>query len=144
MSIDDIKHRPGRPSGSINKISRMLKEGLIQAAIDSELGHDSKDPNAAPSLNRYLTNFANKYETEFFVALTKLIPKSQETRVQSDTTVDISLSRTADDVRREMQSIGMTQREIQQIEQILLPEKLVHSETVDISHLMEPENDENR
>lgn len=121
-----------RPHGSLNKISRLLKEGLVQAAINSEYGRDSKDPTKS-SLNIYLTNFANHHQTEFFAALMKLIPKSQH--VQSDTTIDISLSRTADDVRKDMLSSGMTQREIQQIEQILLPEK-----PVDLSHLMEPEN----
>ena len=122
-----------RPHGSLNRISRILKEGLVQAAINSEYGRDTKDPTKN-SLNIYLTNFANHHQTEFFAALMKLIPK--QTHVQSDATIDISLSRTADDVRKDMLSSGMTRREIQQIEQILLPEK-----PVDLSHLMEPEND---
>jgi hypothetical protein len=54
-----------RPLGSLNRISRLLKEGMILAAESSEYAHDSEDPNAPPTLNRYLKTFCNKHPIEF-------------------------------------------------------------------------------
>jgi hypothetical protein len=132
-----------RPLGSLNRISRVLKEGMIQAAIDSDLGHDSEDPNAPPSLNRYLTNFANKHETEFFVALTKLIPK--QTLVDTQSTIDrgVTSYSSLQQVREAMLESGMSPKTVAAIESQLPSvnnNEPVYNEPVDISHLMEPEN----
>ena len=133
-----------RPLGSLNRISRMLKEGMIQAAIDSEYGHDSEDPNAPPSLNLYLTNFANKHQTEFFAALSKMIPKEQFLQQQSTIDIGVTSYSSLQKVREAMLESGLSPRAVAAIESQLPSvsnEKPVH-ETVDISHLMEPENDQ--
>jgi hypothetical protein len=119
-----------RPAGSLNRITRLLKEGLVQAAIDSELGQGS--------LNTYLKNFANKYETEFFAALVgKLIPK--QTLVQSDATIDIGVTYSSlQQVRDAMLESGMAPSIVAAIES-QLP---LTSNEKQIEHTEEPHDDE--
>ena len=105
-----------RPLGSLNRISRMLKEGMILAAENSAYAHDSEDPNAPPTLNRYLITFCNKHPTEFFAALMQLIPK--ETHLQQQSTIDIGVTSysSLQEVREAMLENGMSPKMIAAIE----------------------------
>ena len=75
----------------------------------------------------------------------KLIPK--ETHLQQQSTIDIGVTSysSLQEVREAMLENGMSPKMIAAIESqlpsVVNNEKPVHNETVDISHLMRPEND---
>jgi hypothetical protein len=126
----------GRPLGAINKFTRELKTALLDAAILSDFAKDpSGDEDAPHSLTNYCLAMVHKYPELYFQALMRLVPKEINTHLQQDTTIDVTLCRTTDDVKRDMKNLGMSQRQIEQIESILLPvdeKKPVHNEAVEV------------
>jgi hypothetical protein len=126
----------GRPLGAINKFTRELKTALLDAAILSDFAKDpSGDEDAPHSLTNYCLAMVHKYPELYFQALMRLVPKEINTHLQQDTTIDVTLCRTTDDVKRDMKNLGMSQREIEQIENILLPKPVdeeAHDDAADI------------
>jgi hypothetical protein len=76
----------------------------------------------------------HRFPELYFQALMRLVPREVNTSLRQDTTIDFTC-RTVTDVKRDMESLGMSQRQIEQIENILLPvdeKKPVHNETVEV------------
>ena len=129
----------GRPLGSLNRITKDIKEALLNGAIFSDYARDSDcdDPNAPGSLTRYMIAVANKHPELFFSAVVKLLPKEVRTHLSNDTTVDVTL-RTMNDVRRALEAEGFGSKQIRQLES-LLPDtgKSLDDDAEDVEEIFE-------
>ena len=139
--IDESKRkRPampgaGRPLGALNKFTKDLKTALLDAAVLSDFAKDPDNEDAEGTLTRYCLTMVHRYPELYFQALMRLVPKEINTHLQQDTTIDVTLFRTTDDVKRDMENLGMSQRQIEQIESILLPKPVdeeAHDDAADI------------
>ena len=109
---------PGRPPGALNKITKDLKQAMLDGALFSDYARDNNAPDAPGTLTQYCITVANKHPEVFFQAIAKLIPKEIKTHLQQDTTIDVTY-RTVEKVKNAMLDAGMSQREIAQLETIL-------------------------
>ena len=110
---------PGRPPHALNKISRDIKQAIIDGLVSSDYAKDPDDKNAPGSMARYMQTVANKHPELFFQAVVKLIPKEVRQHLQTDTTIDIHTYRTVEEVKTAMRESGFSQKEIAQIESML-------------------------
>jgi hypothetical protein len=124
--IDESKRkRPampgaGRPLGALNKFTKDLKTAMLDAAMLSDFAKDPYDEDAPGSLTQYCLTMVHQFPELYFQALMRLLPREVNTSLRQDTTIDFTC-RTVTDVKRDMESLGMSQRQIEQIENILLP-----------------------
>ena len=116
----------GRPPGALNKITKDLKEALLNGAVFSDYAKDNTDPDAPGTLTQYCITVANKHPELFFQAIAKLIPKEIRTHLQQDTTIDVTYRTTAE-VKTAMADAGMSQKQIEMIE-AMLPVPLIDEE----------------
>ena len=126
MPLDDEKPRKfggaqpgaGRPLGSLNRITKDLKQAILDGCVSCDYAFDFNDPSAPPSISTYMRNVANKHPELFFSAIVRLIPRELHTSLRQDTTVDVTL-RTMNDVRRALEAEGFGSNEIRQLESLL-------------------------
>lgn len=108
----------GRPLGALGKFTRELKQALLDAAILSDFAKDPNDKDAPGTLTQYCLTMVHRFPELYFQALMRLVPKEINTRLQQDTTFDITF-RTIDEVRAAMAAEGMSSKQIDAIEAIL-------------------------
>ena len=108
----------GRPPGALNRITRDLKQAMLDGALFSDYAKDNTDPDAPGTLTQYCITVANKHPELFFQAIAKLIPKEIKTHLQQDTTIDVTYRTTAE-VKTAMADAGMSQKQIEMIEAML-------------------------
>ena len=101
----------GRPLGAVNKFTRELKTALLDAAILSDFAKDPNDEAAPHSLTNYCLAMIQKYPELYFQALMKLLPREVNTRLQNDTTLDITY-RTIAEVKHALEESGMPRTQI--------------------------------
>lgn len=117
----------GRPPGALNKFTRELKTALLDAAILSDFAKDpSGDENAPHTLTNFCLTMVHKFPELYFQALMRLVPKEINTRLQNDTTLDITY-RTMSEVKDAMLAEGVTPKLISDIEK-MLPVPIHHEE----------------
>jgi hypothetical protein len=120
----------GRPLGALNKFTRDLKTAMLDAAVLSDFAKDPNDEDAPGTLTQYCLTMVHQFPELYFQALMRLVPREINTRLQQDTTVEVTY-RSIAEVERDMENLGMSSKQIAAIESILLP-KPVDEEAEDI------------
>jgi hypothetical protein len=108
----------GRPLGSLNRITKDLKQAILDGCVTCDYAFDPNDPSAPPSISTYMRNVANKHPELFFSAIVRLIPRELHTSLRQDTSVDITY-RTMSEVKRAMEAEGMSPQFIASVESLL-------------------------
>jgi hypothetical protein len=108
----------GRPLGALNKLTKDLKQAMLDGAVSSDYACDPDNEDAPGSLTQYMKTVANKHPELFFQAVSKLIPREIKTHLQQDTTIDVTY-RTTEEVKTAMIDAGMSRKQIEMIEAML-------------------------
>ena len=130
--IDESKRkRPampgaGRPLGALNKFTRDLKQAMLDAAILSDYAKDPNNEDASGSLTQYMKTVANRHPSCFSSALQVTAPRNQHT-LATDTTIDVTVYRSVDEVKNAMLDAGMSSNTITAI-QAMLPVPIIEEE----------------
>jgi hypothetical protein len=129
----------GRPLGALNRITKDIKEAMLNGAIFSDYARDpdSNDPDVPGSLTRYMIAVANKHPELFFSAVVKLLPKEVRTHLQSDTNISATFH-TISEVKRALEAEGFGSKQIAAIE-AMLPDtgKPLEEEARDVEEIFE-------
>ena len=130
--IDESKRkRPampgaGRPLGALNKFTRDLKQAMLDAAVLSDYATDNNE-DAPGTLTQYMVTVANRHPELFFSALAKLIPHEIKSHRISESTIDVTVYRSVDEVKNAMLDAGMSSNTITAI-QAMLPVPIIEEE----------------
>jgi hypothetical protein len=108
----------GRPPGALNKLTRDLRQAMLDGAVSSDYALDPDDEDAPGSLTHYMKTVANKHPELFFQALAKLIPHEIKSHSISESTVDIAFH-SLDQVKMAMLNEGFSTKQVQAIEKML-------------------------
>jgi hypothetical protein len=101
----------GRPLGSLNRITKDLKQAILDGCVTCDYALDPNNKDAPGSISTYMRTFANRHPEIFFQAIVRLIPKEINTRLQNDTTVDFTY-RTVSEVKDAMLEAGFSNQTI--------------------------------
>ena len=119
----------GRPLGARNQFTKDLKQAMLDGTILSDYAKDpdNEDPDASGSLTQYMKTVANRHPELFFQVLSKLLPREINTHLQQDTTIDVTVYRSVDEVKNAMLDAGMSSNTITAI-QAMLPVPIIEEE----------------
>ena len=111
----------GRPRGSVfdgGPSPKILREAMIEGAVNSKWAKDPADPDAPGTLEMIFRNIAKSNIGVFCSLFARLIPR--HTTVQNETSIDISTTyRSTAEVKEAMLGAGMSVKQIAQLESLL-------------------------
>ena len=102
----------GRRRGSVDARPREIREAMLLGAATSDLGRDEEHPEG--DLVVFFRTLCNKELPLFVGLLNRLIPKQINTQTESTIGLEVTLN-TVQDVKREMERQGFSQRQISAI-----------------------------